>query len=43
MRTYVRRYRDLGTSHFVCQFEHATPEEHVSFIRTFGREVIARL
>lgn len=42
MRAYTARYRDIGTTDFVCQFEHTTPEQHVEFLRAFGREVIAR-
>ena len=41
MRAYTARYRDMGTTDFVCQFEHNTPEQHVEFVRAFGREVIA--
>ena len=40
MRAYVARYRSLGATDFVCQFEHQTPEQHVDFIRAFGREII---
>lgn len=42
MRAYVARYRQMGTTDFVCQFEHTTPDDHVAFVRAFGREVIAR-
>jgi probable F420-dependent oxidoreductase len=42
MRAYVARYREIGASDFVCQFEHTSPDQHVEFIRAFGREVIAR-
>ena len=42
MRAYTARYRDMGTTDFVCQFEHTTPEQHVEFVRAFGREVIAK-
>ncbi len=42
MRAYANRYREIGTTDFVCQFEHETPEQHVDFIRAFGREVVAR-
>jgi probable F420-dependent oxidoreductase len=40
MRAYVDRYRRLATTDFICQFEHKTPEQHVDFIRAFGREII---
>jgi probable F420-dependent oxidoreductase len=40
MRSYVDRYRKLGATDFICQFEHQTPEQHVDFIRAFGREII---
>src|SRR5262245_50976457 len=42
MRAYTARYREIGTTDFVCQFEHSTPEQHVEFVRAFGREVIAQ-
>lgn len=42
MRAFTMRYRDVGATDFVCQFEHETPEQHVDFMRAFGREVIAR-
>lgn len=42
MRAYTARYRDMGTTDFICQFEHATAEQHVESVRAFGREVIAR-
>jgi probable F420-dependent oxidoreductase len=42
MRAYVARYRDIGATDFVCQFEHTSPDQHVESIRAFGREVIAR-
>jgi probable F420-dependent oxidoreductase len=42
MRAYVARYRDIGASDFVCQFEHDSPDQHIEFMRAFGREVIAR-
>lgn len=42
MRAFTARYRDLGTTDFICQFEHSTPEQHVEYVRAFGREIIAR-
>ena len=42
MRAYAARYRAIGATDFICQFEHQTPEQHVDFIRAFGREIIAR-
>ena len=42
MRAFVGRYRAIGASCFVCQFEHQTAEQHVDFIHAFGREIIAR-
>jgi probable F420-dependent oxidoreductase len=42
MRAFTKRYRDIGVTDFVCQFEHATPDDHAEFVRAFGREVIAR-
>jgi probable F420-dependent oxidoreductase len=42
MRAYVARYREIGATDFVCQFEHTSPDQHADFIRAFGREVIAR-
>jgi hypothetical protein len=43
MIALVRRYRDLGATDFICQFEHDTSDQHVEFIRWFAREVIARI
>jgi len=43
MVEFVRRYRDLGATDVVCQFEHDTVEQHLDFIRTFAREVIAKV
>jgi probable F420-dependent oxidoreductase len=42
MRAFTARYRDMGVTDFVCQFEHSTPDQHVEYIRAFGCEVIAR-
>lgn len=42
MRAFVERYREIGATNFICQFEHETPEQHVDFIRAFSREIIAR-
>ena len=41
MRAFVAQYRDMGATDSICQFEHDTETQHVEFIRTFGREVIA--
>jgi probable F420-dependent oxidoreductase len=43
MRTLVGRYKAMQTTDFICQFEHDTLPQHVDFIRTFAREVIARV
>jgi probable F420-dependent oxidoreductase len=43
MRAFVEKYRAMGASDFICQFEHDTLPQHVDFIRTFAREVIARI
>jgi hypothetical protein len=43
MRDLARRYRDLGASDFICQFEHDSPARHVEFLRTFAREVVEKL
>jgi probable F420-dependent oxidoreductase len=43
MVEFVRRYRDMGATDFVCQFEHNTEQQHVEFVRTFAREVIAKV
>ncbi len=39
----VREAARAGVSHFVCQFEHATPDEHLEAMRLFIREVAARV
>ena len=41
MRAFVQRYVELGTTDFVCQFEHDTPEQHEQFVRIFADEVMA--
>jgi probable F420-dependent oxidoreductase len=41
MVEFVRKYRDMGATDFICQFEHDTEDQHVDFVRTFAREVIA--
>jgi len=38
----VDRYRAIGATDFICQFEHRTAEQHIDFIRAFSREIIAR-
>ena len=43
MIDFVRRYRDVGATDFVCQFEHDTVEQHIDFIRMFRHEVIDRI
>lgn len=43
MVEFVRKYRDLGATDFICQFEHDTAEQHVEFVRTFAREVVAKM
>lgn len=43
MVDFARRYRDLGASDFICQFEHDSVERHLEFIRIFSREVMARV
>lgn len=43
MREFLRRYVEIGTTDFVCQFEHETPEQHAEFVRIFAREVMAPL
>ena len=43
IRAFLRRYRDLGATDFVCQFEHETAEQHVELVHAFGREIIATL
>ena len=43
MLAFVRRYRDMGATDFVCQFEHDTVAQHVEFIRTFSQEVAAKV
>lgn len=43
MVEFVRRYRDLGATDFICQFEHDSVERHLDFIRVFSQEVIARI
>ena len=42
MRAFVDRYRAIGATDFICQFEHRTAEQHIDFIRAFSREIIAR-
>ncbi len=39
MIDFVRKYRDMGATDFICQFEHDSVEQHLDFIRTFRREV----
>lgn len=39
----VRDAARAGVSHFICQFEHATPEEHLEAMRLFIRDVVARV
>lgn len=43
IRDFLRRYRDLGTTDFICQFEHDTPEQHAQFVRIFADEVMDKL
>ena len=43
IRDFLRRYRDLGTTDFICQFEHDTPEQHMQFVRIFADEVMHEL
>ena len=43
MKAFLRRYRDLGATDFVCQFEHETARQHEEFVRAFGQEVMAKL
>jgi probable F420-dependent oxidoreductase len=43
MRDFVRQYRDMGATDFICQFEHDTVPQHLDFIKTFAREIIGRL
>jgi probable F420-dependent oxidoreductase len=39
----VREAARVGVSHFVCQFEHATPDEHLASMRLFMRDVVPRV
>jgi len=43
MIDWVCRYRDLGATDFICQFEHDTAAQHVDFVRTFAREVVKKV
>lgn len=43
MRAFVGRYKAMQATDFICQFEHDTVPQHVDFIRTFAREVIAHV
>lgn len=43
MRAFVSKYRAMEATDFVCQFEHDTQAQHLEFIRTFAREVIAKI
>lgn len=37
----VEEYAAVGSTHFIAQFEHATPDQHVKSIQVFGEAVIA--
>lgn len=41
MVAFVRRYRDMGATDFICQFEHDTVPQHLDFIRLFAKQVMA--
>jgi probable F420-dependent oxidoreductase len=43
MRAFVTKYRDLQATDFICQFEHDTVAQHLDFIRTFAREIVAAI
>jgi probable F420-dependent oxidoreductase len=43
MVAFVRRYRDMGATDFICQFEHDTVAQHLDFIGVFATEVIAHI
>jgi probable F420-dependent oxidoreductase len=40
VRDVMGQVAALGVSHFICQFEHATQEEHLAQIELFARECI---
>lgn len=40
IRAAIRELAQVGVEHFICQFEHATVEEHVAQIELFAREVM---
>jgi len=43
MINFVEKYRDIGATDFICQFEHDTVEQHLDFIRIFRSEVVDRI
>jgi probable F420-dependent oxidoreductase len=43
MIEHVRQYRELGATDFICQFEHNSADQHVAFVETFAREVMAKI
>lgn len=38
----VQEFADAGSTHFICQFEHATVEEHLDSLRAFAANVIQK-
>jgi alkanesulfonate monooxygenase SsuD/methylene tetrahydromethanopterin reductase-like flavin-dependent oxidoreductase (luciferase family) len=42
IKAFIQQVTELGVTHFICQFEHSTQEEHLAQLELFAGEVIGK-